>query len=60
MKMNWIRENMESIGAILIAVHALAVFIVNLTPTPKDDAALAKVYKLVEKLAGVVTKKVKE
>jgi hypothetical protein len=33
--------------------------IVNLTPTPKDDAAVAKLYRLVEILAGLLSKKVK-
>jgi len=47
---------------ILIAVHAVAVLIVNLTPTPKDDAIVSKVYRwIIEPLAGVVNKtKVKQ
>ena len=40
----------------LFAVHAAALAIVNLTPTPKDDAAVAKFYRVIEILAGVVTK----
>lgn len=42
--------------AALIAVHAAALAIVNLTPTPKDDAIVAKLYRVIEILAGVVTK----
>jgi len=43
-----------------IAAHALAVFVVNLTPTPKDDAYLAKFYKWVEWVAGIVSPKSKD
>lgn len=42
--------------AALIAIHAAAVAIVNLTPTPKDDALVAKLYRVIEILAGIVTK----
>lgn len=44
----------------LSAAHALALFIVNLTPTPKDDAAIKDVYKFIESLAGIITKRSKE
>jgi hypothetical protein len=44
----------------LLAAHALAVFIVNLTPTPKDDAVLKKVYTVIEWVAGIVSPKVKK
>ncbi len=44
-----------------VAVHGVALAIVNLTPTPKDDEALGgarrlavKVYRAVEILAGIV------
>ncbi len=40
----------------LFAIHAAALAIVNLTPTPKDDAVVAKFYRLIEIAAGVVTK----
>jgi hypothetical protein len=43
--------------------HAIAVVIVNLTPTPRDDDALStfdralvKGYRALELLAGIVTK----
>ena len=52
--------------AILIAAHGLALAIVNLTPTPKDDETLdtiarmgVKVYRAIELLAGVITPLVK-
>lgn len=53
----FITENWEAVLALLAALHALAVAIVNLTPTPKDDEVLAKVYRGVEILAGLFTKK---
>lgn len=44
-------------------VHAIAVVIVNLTPTPRDDDALStfdralvKGYRALEMLAGIITK----
>ena len=47
--------------ALAVAVHALAVAIVNLTPTPKDNARysqlsrlLVKGYRIVELVAGIV------
>lgn len=45
---------------IFVAAHALALLIVNLTPTPKDDEAVAKFYRAVEFLAGIVTKLAKK
>lgn len=43
--------------------HAVAVAIVNLTPTPRDDEALStfdralvKGYRAIEMLAGIITK----
>lgn len=44
------------------AIHLVALVVVNLTPTPKDNEALAgheralvKAYRLVEILAGIIT-----
>jgi hypothetical protein len=52
--------------AAAIAIHAAAVAIVNLTPTPKDNEALSryskmavKFYRTIEILAGVITPLVK-
>jgi hypothetical protein len=45
---------------LLMAGHSLALAIVNLTPTPADDAIVAKAYKYIEFLAGIVTKKAKQ
>lgn len=45
---------------VLLAIHGVAVAIVNLTPTPKDDVAVAKSYRLIEIMAGIFTKRVKQ
>lgn len=37
-----------------LAIHAAASAICALTPTPKDDAILGKLYKVIETLALVV------
>lgn len=44
---------LSSVLSGVIAAHALALFVVNLTPTPKDDAYVKKVYTVVEWLAGI-------
>ena len=47
--------------ALAVAIHGLALVIVNLTPTPKDDEALGnvsrlavKLYRAIEILAGLI------
>ena len=39
---------------VLLASHALALVIVNLTDTPKDNEWVAKIYRWIEVIAGVV------
>lgn len=53
--------------ALVVAIHSLALVIVNLTPTPKDDQALSdatkvvvKLYRAIEILAGLVSRKAKQ
>lgn len=53
--------------ALAIAIHGVAVLIVNITPTPKDNQyldnlsrTLVKVYRVIEILAGLVSKKAKQ
>lgn len=58
--MDYLVNNWSEIVGIAGAVHLLALAIVNLTPTPKDDEIYAKAYKVIEKLAGVVTKMAKK
>ncbi len=45
--------------AALFTIHAAAVAIVNLTPTPKDDEIVAKFYRIIEILAGLVSRTAK-
>lgn len=49
----FLTENWDGIVAVLVAVHGLALAIVNLTPTPADDEVLGKIYKVIEALAGI-------
>lgn len=44
------------IMGVLFAIHAAALAIVNLTPTPKDNEIVAKYYRILEILAGIVTR----
>jgi len=55
-------RHLPEIVALLIAIHGVAVVVVNLTPTPKDDAALdtftrmgVKLYRAIEIFAGIIT-----
>lgn len=50
----------EAIVTVIVAIHALAVAIVNFTPTPKDNAVLSKVYKVIEFGAGIITSTAKQ
>lgn len=53
-------ENSSALFAALLAAHGLAVAVVNLTPTPKDDEFVAKAYKVIEFLAGIFGKTAKK
>ncbi len=54
--MDQILSHLQQLLTVLFAIHALALAICNLTPTPKDDAAVAKYYRVLEILAGIVTR----
>ena len=58
--MDQLIAHIQQLLAILIATHAVAIAIVNLTPTPKDDEQVAKFYKIIEIFAGIVTKLAKK
>lgn len=54
-------HNISDYVGVALALHALAIAIVNLTPTPKDDeamssaqAALVKLYRAIEVIAGII------
>jgi hypothetical protein len=55
-------EHFADYVALAIAIHGVAVIVVNLTPTPKDNEALdtysrmaVKLYRAVEILAGIIS-----
>ena len=48
---NWIIANWTEVLKVIAYVIAIASVIVKLTPTPKDDAFLAKIMPWIEKLA---------
>ena len=59
-------RHLPEVVTVVVAAHGLAVAIVNLTPTPKDDEALdtitrigVKAYRAIEILAGIITPLVK-
>lgn len=59
-------DRVQEYITLVVAIHGVALMIVNLTPTPKDNAALdkytrlvVKVYRAIEIAAGVISPKVK-
>ena len=58
--MSWITTNWSEIVGIAGVIHLLALAVVNLTPTPKDDEVYARFYKAIEKIAGIITKTAKK
>lgn len=57
-------ENVQSWGEMTlqfaIAIHMLAILIVNITDTPDDDGIPGKIYKVVEILGGVFGDRAKQ
>jgi len=49
--MSWILEHKEALIGIITGVVAVASAIAALTPTPKDDSWIKKIYKVVDLLA---------
>lgn len=56
------RSSIAEYVAVAVGVHAAAVAIVNITPTPKDNETLGKysrmvvkLYRAIELLAGIIT-----
>lgn len=58
--MSFIFNNWSEIVGVVGAAHLVALAVVNLTPTPKDDEAYARFYKVIEKFAGLITKVAKK
>jgi len=57
---DFITQNWSDIVAIAGALHLLALAIINVTPTPKDNEVYGKFYKVIERLAGIFTKTAKQ
>lgn len=51
--MEWIKNNWEHVLALVGAAYVLALAIVKLTPTPRDDEALEKVSVFLRALAVI-------
>ena len=56
----YLLNNWAEVAGIAGALHLLALAIVNLTPTPKDDEIYGKFYKVIEMIAGIVSKTAKK
>jgi hypothetical protein len=59
-------ERISDYVALAAALHGLALVVVNMTPTPKDNAALdsysrlvVKLYRAIEILAGIISPRAK-
>ncbi len=59
-------DRLSEYVALAVALHGVALVIVNMTPTPKDNVALdnyrrivVKAYRAIEILAGIVSPRVK-
>jgi hypothetical protein len=48
-------NHVQTAFQVLLAAHGVSLAIVNLTATPKDNEVHAKVYKVIEKLAGFIS-----
>ena len=57
---DFLLSNWGEIVSVAGAIHLLALAIVNLTETPRDDEIYGRFYKVVEKLAGIITKVAKK
>jgi hypothetical protein len=58
--LEYLLNNWAEVAGIAGALHILALAVVNLTPTPKDDEIYGKVYKVIEMIAGIVSKTAKK
>lgn len=59
-------EHLADYIALAVAIHGVALAVVNLTPTPKDNEALdsyarvvVKAYRAIEILAGIISPRAK-
>ena len=54
--MQWLIDNWQAVALVVTTTVTAASAITALTPTPKDDAVVAKIYKIIEALGLVVGK----
>lgn len=59
-------DQLADYAALAVAIHGVALVVVNMTPTPKDNEALdnysklvVKAYRAIEILAGIVSPRAK-
>jgi len=59
-------DRLSEYVTLAVAIHGVALVVVNMTPTPKDNEALdgysrliVKTYRTIEILAGVISPRVK-
>ena len=59
-------DRLTDLVALAVAIHGVALVIVNMTPTPKDNKALneytrllVKLYRVIEVVAGIISPKAK-
>ena len=55
-----IQDNWAQITTVAAAIHVIALTIINLTPSKKDDEFYNRAYKVIEFMAGIITKKAKQ
>lgn len=53
-------QHAKTLVEILLAIHGVAILVVNLTPTDRDNKVVAKYYRVIEILAGIVTRLAKQ
>jgi len=57
--LQYLLDNWAEVAGVAGALHILALAIVNLTETPRDDEIYGKFYKVIEKIAGIISKTAK-
>jgi hypothetical protein len=50
-----IATDIEDFSKILLHVHVIALFIINVTKVPRTSALAAKIYRVLEMVAGLLT-----
>ena len=48
-------QSLQDFSTIVIHLHVIALFIINVTKTPKSDVVSNRVYRALEMMAGLLT-----